>query len=29
MKCCFGSKNDNYVCVGSQDGKVHFFNKNN
>ncbi|CAD8164221.1 unnamed protein product [Paramecium octaurelia] len=29
MKCCFGSKNDNYVCVGSQDGKVHFFNKSN
>ncbi|CAD8163225.1 unnamed protein product [Paramecium octaurelia] len=29
MKCCFGSKKDNYVCVGSQDGKVYFFNKNN
>ncbi|CAD8078056.1 unnamed protein product [Paramecium sonneborni] len=29
MKCCFGSQKDNYVCVGSQDGKVHFFNKNN
>lgn len=29
IKCCFGGKQDNYVCIGSSEGKIYCFNKNN